>query len=168
MSSKMTHCRESAENADVLVLGIGNVLLGDEGAGVQALASLSEKLEGVSGVRFLDGGTLGLALAAHIGRCNALVVLDALDMGCAPGAVELFEGVRMDAFLGARRAMSAHELGLLDAMSAAALAGELPARRALIGIQALDCGWGEGASEPVRAGLARACECAGELVRNWL
>ena len=164
----MIPCRESAEAPPVLLLGIGNLLFADEGAGVHAVRRLSRELEGLAGVCCLDGGTLGFALAADIGRCAALIVLDAADMGEPPGSVAVFEGERMDRFLGARKGRSAHELGLLDAMSAAALSGELPARRALVGIQGDSFASRAEPSAPVHRSLERACERARELIRRWL
>ena len=163
----MTRCRESAEGRGVVVLGIGNVLLSDEGAGVYAVRRLSREIGELPGVSCIDGGTLGMTLASDIGDCDALVVIDAAETGQAPGSVVVFEGESMDRFLGSGSRRSAHEVGLLDLMAAAALARGLPPRRALIGIQAECFGWGLDSTERVQAGIATACERARELIERW-
>ncbi len=159
--------RASAE-APVLLLGIGNVLFADEGAGVHALRRLSKELKDAASVRCIDAGTLGFALADEVGRCTALIVLDAAQLGKAPGSVAVFEGEHMDRFLGGRRGRSAHELGLLDALSGAALSGELPLRRALVGIQGILFGVQEEPSASVQVGIETACTRTRELLRRWL
>jgi hydrogenase maturation protease len=163
----MTHCRASAESRGVLVLGIGNVLLTDEGAGVHAVRRLSHEIGELRGAQCIDGGTLSFTLAPDIEECDALIVIDAAEMGQAPGSVAVFEGEGMDRFLGDGGRRSAHELGLLDLMAAAALARGLPSRRALIGIQAECFGWGLDPTERVRAGIATACEHARGLIERW-
>ena len=163
----MSACGEFAASHGVVVLGIGNVLLCDEGAGVHAVRRLSREIGELPGVTFIDGGTLGMMLASDLGDCDALVVIDAAETGQAPGSVVVFEAKGMDRFLGAGNMRSAHEIGLLDLMAAAALARGLPARRALIGIQAECVGWGLEPTEQAQAGIATACERARELIERW-
>jgi hydrogenase maturation protease len=161
----MIPSRASAEPA-ILVLGIGNVLLCDEGAGVHAMRSL-EQGGGLSGVQFADGGTLSFTLAGLIEENPALIVLDAAEMKAAPGSVAVFEGERMDEFLGSERKRSVHEVGLLDLMALAALGGRLPARRALIGIQPQTVDWAEEPTPAVAQAIPEACERARELIERW-
>ena len=159
--------RASAEpSRSILVLGIGNVLLGDEGAGVHAMRCL-EREERLAGVSFADGGTMSFTLAGLIESTPALIVLDAAEMGARPGHVAVFEGSRMDDFLGSERKRSAHEVGLLDVMAMVALGGSLPERRALIGIQPLSIDWSEAPSEVVSHALPEACAQACELIARW-
>jgi hydrogenase maturation protease len=170
----MIPCRASADVADgsdtergIVVLGIGNTLLGDEGAGVHALRRLEASCAGRSDVEFVDGGTLSFTLAGVIESRPALIVLDAAEMKAAPGSVAVFVGEDMDAFLGSERKRSVHEVGLLDLMALAALGGHLPARRALIGIQPQAIDWSEAPSEIVARAIPEACERARELLERW-
>jgi hydrogenase maturation protease len=163
----MTPCRASADDPDsILVLGIGNVLLGDEGAGVHAMRRL-EQGAGFSGVEFADGGTLSFTLAGLIESRPALIVFDAAEMKAPPGSVAVFEGERMDEFLGSGRKRSVHEVSLLDLMAVAALGGRLPPRRALIGIQPHTIDWSEAPSGAVAQAIPQACERARELIERW-
>ena len=163
----MSCCGEYVASHGVVVLGIGNVLLRDEGAGVHAVRRLSREIGELPGVNCIDGGTLGMTLASNIEGCDALVVIDAAETGRAPGAVVVFEAESMDRYLGVGNMRSAHEIGFLDLMAAAALTRELPRRRALIGIQAGCVGWGLDPTERVQAGIAAACERARELIERW-
>ena len=163
----MIPCRASAEPADsILVLGIGNVLLGDEGAGVHAMRRLEESCR-FPQVQFADGGTLSFTLAGLIESSPALIVFDAAEMKAAPGSVAVFEGERMDEFLGGERKRSVHEVGLLDLMAVAALGGRLPGRRALIGIQPMSIDWSDSPSRAVAQAIPEACERARELIERW-
>jgi len=151
----------------VLVLGIGNTLLSDEGAGVHAVRHLQAIGGNRAGIDYLDGGTLSFTLAGPIEDSDAVVVIDAADFGAEAGAVRVFEGAAMDEFLGASRKRSVHEVGLLDLMAVAALAGRLPERRALIGIQPRELGWGDAPSASVAEGISRACTEALEIIERW-
>ena len=166
----MIHCRASAESgpraAPILVLGIGNILLGDEGAGVHAMRRL-ERDCAAPGVRFADGGTLSFTLADLIESSPALIVFDAAQMRVAPGSVALFEGARMDEFLGGGRSRSVHEVSLLDLMAFAALDGRLPERRALIGIQPQAVEWADTPSATVARAIPEACGLALDVIGRW-
>lgn len=151
----------------LLVLGIGNTLLSDEGAGVHALRRLQALAGEGSGVDYLDGGTLSFTLAGPIEDSGAVLVIDAADFGAEAGDVRVFEGEAMDDFLGAGRNKSVHEVGLRDLMAVAALAGRLPERRALVGIQPLELGWGDAPSPRVAEGIGRACAQAQEIIERW-
>jgi hydrogenase maturation protease len=161
----MIPSRASAETS-ILVLGIGNVLLCDEGAGVHAMHRLERDCS-YPGVEFADGGTLSFTLAGLIEDSPALIVLDAAEMKAPPGSVAVFEGGRMDAFLGSERKRSVHEVGLLDLMALAALGGRLPERRALIGIQPQTVDWSEEPTTAVARAIPEACERARELIERW-
>jgi hydrogenase maturation protease len=153
--------------ASSVILGIGNTLLGDEGAGVHALARLRARgLEGPD-LHLLDGGTLGFTLAPAIEAAAALVVIDATGLSAAPGTVRVFEGAAMDRFLGAQRRRSVHEIGLLDLLAIARLTDSLPARRALIGIQPGQVDWADRPTPAVARGIERAADATVELLAAW-
>lgn len=151
----------------IMVLGIGNTLLQDEGAGVHAMRRLQQECMDLAGVEFLDGGTLSFALAGPIGDVDCLLVIDAAELGGPPGSVEVFCDAEMDRFLGDNRKCSVHEVGLLDLLAVTCLTDNLPARRALIGIQPEVLDWGEMPSAAVMAALPTACAQARELIRSW-
>src|SRR5579884_2313979 len=99
----------------ILVLGIGNTLLSDDGIGVHVIEALRRReREGTALPLVLrDGGTLGLSLLPEIERCTALVLIDAVELGAPPGEVRSFEGTAMDALLAGRK-RSPHAVGIAD------------------------------------------------------
>ena len=152
--------------SQTLVLGVGNTLLTDEGAGVHAMHYLRNLSEPSSEIEFLDGGTLSFTLADAIACANNLIIFDAAQLDSSAGTVRVFEGEELDDFLlaGAR---SVHEVGFADLMDIARLQDCLPANRALIGIQPDNIGWGELPGESVAAAIPRAAAIAAELIQQW-
>jgi len=149
-----------------LVLGIGNSLLSDEGAGVHLLNYLLEHFPDLPGVTYLDGGTLGFTLAAWIENADNLIVLDAAELEADPGNIRIFRGAAMDRFIGRPR-RSVHEVGLGDVLGIAHLTGALPANRALIAIQPQTLAWGRGLSRPVERVIPAAAQQAVEVFMQW-
>lgn len=149
-----------------VVMGIGNVLLSDEGVGIHALEQI-RALCGDDDIDYIDGGTLSFTLAGAVADSDRLLVIDAANLNSPPGTVRLFRNEEMDSFVYAGGKRSVHEVGLGDLMSMAGLAGELPGERALIGIQPEKVDWGEDLSEPVSTAMPNVCRHAEELLRSW-
>ena len=149
-----------------LVLGIGNTLLADEGAGIHALDYLRAHLPEIPGVGYIDGGTLSFTLAGVIEDANNLIVLDAAQLGLPPGTVRCLTGEAMDRFLGKGK-QSVHEVGLVDLMDIARLTDAFPEQRALIGIQPETLGWGEAPSIRVSKAFPEVAAYALELIERW-
>ena len=150
---------------NTLVLGVGNVLLADEGAGVHAMRYLQNHYD-LKGVTSLDAGTLSFTLAADIAEADHMIVLDAAQLGAEPGGIKVLQDEEVDEFLKSGKG-SVHEVGFADLMDIARLEGHLPKRYALIGIQPETLGWGEFPSETVRRALPRAAANAAALVHKW-
>ncbi len=151
----------------IAVLGMGNILLTDDGVGVHALRALEQGGQCPPEVRFVDGGTLSFSLAEIIETADALLLLDATEFDAPPGTLRVFEGAALDAFLGRGRKRSVHEVALSDLMALAALAGHLPRRRALIGIQPASFAWGEAPSAAVADVIPAVCERSLALISDW-
>jgi hydrogenase maturation protease len=106
----------------VLVLGIGNLLMGDEGVGVHAIRTL----EGAGlpeDVTIIDGGTGGFHLLSYFSDYDPLILIDATMDGQPAGTVSVLEPRRASDF---PRALTAHDIGLRDLIEAAVLTGPLP------------------------------------------
>jgi hydrogenase maturation protease len=120
--------------ARVLVLGVGNVLLGDDGLGPVLVRQVQGMYRGVAEVECLDGGTQGLALLGYLAGREVLVVLDAFSAGKTPGEVSVLEGSEILA-CGPPRSTTAHEGNAGELLAAAQLLGELPERVFLVGVE---------------------------------
>ena len=153
-------------SSNTLILGIGNTLLSDEGAGIHAMYQLQSDHPDIPKLVFIDGGTLSFTLAAYLHDCSNIIVLDAAELKAPPGTVKTMVGAEMDAFLGAAR-RSPHEVGLLDLFDIARLTDSLPVNRALIGIQPKSIEWGMSPTPPVEAALAEAVNEAVNLLNQW-
>lgn len=151
-----------------LVLGIGNTLLSDEGVGVHVIQALRDTPSPADDeIEYLDGGTLSFTLAVPIEAADALIVVDAAQLRGEPGSLRVFQGEGMDRFLGDHHKASVHEVGLLDLMAIARLAGRWPARRALVAIQPERVDWGETPTPRVAAAVPIACQQIRDLIGAW-
>ncbi|MEN8216119.1 MAG: HyaD/HybD family hydrogenase maturation endopeptidase [Pseudomonadota bacterium] len=117
----------------VLVLGIGNLLLSDEGIGVHAVNALLRDYQIPEGVEVIDGGTSGMELLTFIAKADHLIILDAVKTGQAPGTLIRLDGEQVPTFF--RTKVSPHEIGLSDVLAAAHLTGEQPDNLTLFGIE---------------------------------
>lgn len=151
---------------ETLILGIGNSLLTDEGAGIHALNHLQTKHPEIPNLTFIDGGTLSFTLAVWIEDCTNLIIFDATELQQPAGAVKTFVGEDMDEFLGTSKC-SAHEVGLLDLMDIARITEHLPENRALIGIQPEIMTWGMEPTQVVQNALDTAANEAVKLIDQW-
>jgi len=154
-----------AMTRSVAIVGIGNNLLTDDGAGIHALNRFAGE-HADEDVDCIDGGTVGLALLDRLSALDGLVALDAMILGKEPGAVTVLQGEDMDAHLRSQRG-SVHEVGLSDLMDALRLRGDLPEHRALIGIEPADMDWGTEPTAAVAAAVPQAARLAQELVSAW-
>jgi hydrogenase maturation protease len=150
----------------MLVLGIGNILLQDEGIGIHLLKFMEKFFPAFPDVTYLDGGTLSFTLASEIEEHDHLLVLDAVELHADPGTLCCYEDEAMDHFLGTAK-RSAHEVGLLDLMDIARLSGHLPKHRALVGIQYETFAWGEEPTSIVRGNIPLAGRLAANLLQKW-
>lgn len=120
--------------AETLVLGLGNILLGDEGVGVRVIEALQDRYEFPEGIQVMDGGTLGLDLLPYLKGTSRLLVVDAVQAGKPPGALVRLVGKEVPIQLDLSK-VSPHQDGLQDLLAAAALTGCLPAEVVLFGVQ---------------------------------
>ncbi len=150
-----------------LVLGIGNTLLTDEGVGVHVITALAARLAHFPDVTLLDGGTLSFTLAGPIEGTDALIVVDAANIGTKPGQWTLLQGDEMDAFLMSNRRATVHEVGLTDLRAIAILAGYWPEKRAMLAIQPDVIDWGDYPTPAVAAAIPPACTAIHELIEEW-
>jgi hydrogenase maturation protease len=154
-------------DATILVLGLGNRLLGDDAAGPLVVDRMGcGDPPADASVRWCDGGTMGLALLPEIEGASALIAVDAARFGALPGTVRVFEGAAMDVQLGGRR-RSAHEVALGDLLAAAVLSGALPERRALVAVEPECTSLALEPSASVADALPRLCHEVQSLIARW-
>ena len=148
---------------DILVLGIGNVLLTDEGIGVRALKELERKFIFPPEVGLLDGGTAGIELLRHIRNRDHLIIIDAMKCGQKPGTVVRLEGMEVPTAF--RTRISPHQLGLSDLLAAAMLTDELPKNLMLFGVEPERIDVGLDLTETVEANVDKLVEAIADELR---
>lgn len=142
--------QEKTEKVPVLVLGVGNILLKDEGVGVRVVEALQrESLP--PGVEVMDGGTLGLDLMAPISRAEKLVVVDVVKGGGEPGAIYRFHAEDID--VKEAPINSLHQVGLYEVFRLVKQLGSAPREIVIIGVEPKEIDWGLELSPEIQAKL---------------
>jgi hydrogenase maturation protease len=120
------------KNIGVLVLGLGNVLLGDDGLGAAAIARIERDYRIPPDVRLEDGGTLGLSLLGLIADSDRVILVDAVRADSPPGTLVRLDGA--DVSDAVRDRLSPHQVGVADVLDAARLVDCYPASVTLLGL----------------------------------
>ena len=146
------------KRAPILVLGLGNLLLTDDGVGPALLSQLSIS-DGPwkDQVEFVDGGTQGLALLGQLSGRRALIIVDAVKRGAAPGTIHRLTLPELRE-ISQGRANSGHESNAGELLAAAQLLDELPDRLYIVGVEPETIATGVGLSQSVEQALASASD----------
>lgn len=139
----------------ITVIGIGNSLMTDDGAGVHVAMRLASHVDPQK-VRVLDGGTLSFTLLDEVEQTDYLIIVDAAELDAEPGTVQAFHDKEMDAYLSNSVRPSVHEVNLLDVLTAARLRRTMPAHYSLVGIQPHALGWGTEPSDVLKPAIDKA------------
>jgi hydrogenase maturation protease len=116
----------------VLIIGVGNLLLGDEGVGVHIVEKLME-MSLPPGVEVVDGGTGGISLLNLMEGADKVIIVDAVLGGGAPGEIYVVGKDRL--MNGKIKFFSLHELDLLSALRIGNELGKLPPELVLVGVE---------------------------------
>ncbi len=120
----------------IVVLGVGNILLRDEGVGVRVIEELQRQYSLPENVRVVDGGTQGLWLLSTIQQADHLIVVDAVLGGDEPGTI--YRLTKNDLPKGLRVKQSAHDSDLVEALNLCALLEAEPKSVVVVGIEPAD------------------------------
>jgi hydrogenase maturation protease len=136
---------------NILVMGIGNLLLQDEGAGVRAVEEFERRFETPECVELLDGGTSGIELLRYIQGRDVLILIDVVKNGDPCGTLTRFEGKDVPALF--QKKISPHQLGISDLLATSRLTDTMPEKVVLFGIE----------PKSIDTGLELTAEVAGNL-----
>lgn len=118
---------------EILVLGIGNLVMSDDGVGVRVAQRLVREYRFPPRVRVVDGGTLGLDLLPMLEGVDRLIIVDAVETGQVPGTCVTLVGEEIPVALETK--VSPHQMGLKDLLAVARLMGHEPREMVLFGVQ---------------------------------
>ena len=139
-----------------VVIGVGNLLLRDEGVGITAVQELQKRVL-PPGVEVIDGGVAGVGLLDFFSGARKLVLIDAAEMDLEPGAVVRFapEDVR---FQSRDLKFSTHDVTLPEVLTLARALNRCPSEVVIIGIQPKEISWGTELTPELRAAVPRVVE----------
>jgi len=149
----------------ILVLGLGNSLMSDDGFGVFAVQKLQQDFRFPAQVALLDGGTLGLDLLPRLEGVDKLVILDAINMDAAPGEVFRLEGEEVPRAFANK--LSVHQMGVQDLLAVAELQGYCPPELVVWGVQPESIEMRIGLTEPVKPALEKVVQGVVDELTAW-
>lgn len=123
---------EKTERGEILVIGMGNVLMQDEGIGVRAVEELQQRYRIPQGVEVIDGGTTGMELFEPMRGAQSLIIADAVNTGDPAGTLVRIANEEIPAFFQTK--LSNHQLGVSDLLALLTLKGEMPEQVIIIGM----------------------------------
>jgi hydrogenase maturation protease len=148
----------------VVVLGVGNVLMGDEGAGVRCIEALDGDRRIPRDVKLIDGGTSTHELLEDVENLDLLVIVDAVRSGQPAGTIVSFEGDRIPSAFSNK--LSPHQHGINDLLAELELLGRAPKHVHLFGVEPARVALGFELSPEVEGALPTLCRRVAELVRH--
>jgi hydrogenase maturation protease len=148
----------------MLVLGIGNPLLGDDGFGVEVARRLKEAGE-VAGVEIVDGGSQGLYLLPYLQGRSHIIVADAIAFGGEPGEIVRLNADQIPARLQVK--VSEHQISFHEVLALMQLLGEEPEEFVFFGVEPKSNEWGDGLSPEIAAAVDPVIEKIKEQIAIW-
>jgi len=145
-----------AFDTDILVIGMGNVLMQDEGIGVRAAEELESRYVIPDTVTLMDGGTTGTELLNPMRGIKHLIVADAVNTGAPPGSLVRIANEEVPAFFQTK--LSNHQLGLSDLLALLSLTNDSPENVTIIGMVPHHLENKLGLSEEANSGLPAMVE----------
>lgn len=136
----------------LLVLGLGNVLLEDDGVGSAAVAMIHDRFVPPEGARVFDGGTLGLSLLPYLQDADSVILVDAVKADAAPGTFVRLDGDDVPPAVAMR--LSPHQVGVADLLDGARWLDRYPQRVVLLGLVPESMTLSVGLSPHVRPALS--------------
>ncbi len=151
--------------SDVTILGIGNVILKDEGFGVRVVEYLDSHYEFPDSVQIVDGGTLGIELTQYLTGTKKLLVVDSINGGSEPGTTFIFRNDQVMAHF--QDKLSAHEVGIQDVLALLTITGKKIPEIAVIGAQPVSVEAGVELTDKMQSLLPKIAGQALEILKEW-
>lgn len=148
-----------------IVIGLGNILLKDEGIGVHAVNAVRERYTFSPEVEIIDGGTLGLDLLHFFEGRERVLIVDAVDFKKGAGYIGVIEDDKIPSTLFAK--LSVHHIGLSDVLFAAKLMDFTPSKIRLIGIQPQSLDVGLDVTECISGKMEELIDTIIQTLKEW-
>ena len=152
----------TAENT---VLGIGNIILSDEGFGVRVVEYLEKNFIFPENVNLIDGGTLGVELTHFVTGTQKLLIIDSIDGGADGGKIFHLRGDEIKNHFAQK--ISAHEVGIQDVLTMLELSGKKIPQVELIGAQPFSLEAGTKLTPQMEKLVPQFADKAVEILKSW-
>lgn len=152
-------------NQKICILGLGNILMRDEGVGVHLANALRQKYSFHPEITIIDGGTTGTDLLPYFEEYDTILIIDAVEFGKDPGFTGLIENDDILTQLNTK--LSLHHLGLSDVLSSIKLLEIKPDKICLVGIQPADMQVGLELSASISSVLPEIEKKIVDLLESW-
>lgn len=149
----------------ITLIGLGNILLKDEGVGVHVVNAIKERYSFSPEVEIIDGGTLGLDLLHYFEGKDKVLLVDAVDFRKEPGYIGTMDDDAIPSTLFAK--LSVHHIGLSDVLFAAKLLDYTPSKIRLIGIQPQSLDVGLDVTDCVASKIEELMRLVIETLKEW-
>lgn len=156
---------QADRHSPIAILGIGNLLLSDDGVGIHAIQMLRNDPDIDSVACILDGGTIGTELLAEICGFEKLLIVDAVDANVQPGTILWVDLTAPDPQRVVAR--NAHQSGIPGLLDDLRLLGCEPRQVALVGVQPATIGFGTQLSPAVSRALPDLTKQVSERLQSW-
>lgn len=151
--------------SEITVLGIGNIILSDEGFGVRVVEYMQKNFKFPEKVALIDGGTLGVELEHFIIGTEKLLIIDSIDSGVEAGKTfHLHDDEILKHFT---QKISAHEIGIQDILTMLEITGKKIPVVELLGVQPYSLDAGVELTEPMQKLVPIFAEKAVEILKSW-
>lgn len=149
----------------IVLIGIGNILLRDEGVGVHVINAIKKRYTFSPGVEIVDGGTMGLDLLPLIEGRDKVLIVDAVDFKKEPGYIGVLERDDIPSVLDSK--LSVHHINLSDVLFALKIMESMPEEICLIGIQPKSLDVGVGLTDEINVNIDILIERILERLKVW-
>ena len=140
----------------IVVLGVGNTLLSDEGIGVRAIEKLQQDYILPPEVVVIDGGTTGMEMLEDLSKCDHIIIVDAVRGGKAPASIIRLADEQVPVFF--KTKLSPYQIGLSDVLATLAFIGEQPGGVTIYGVEPVSLETGMALTPQVEARLPELME----------
>jgi len=148
-----------------VLLGVGNILLTDEGVGVRLVEQLQAGYEIPAALEVIDGGTAAMELLEDIEDLDLLVIADCVRVGQPPASVVVLKDDEVPAFFRAR--ISPHQVGLSDVLATLEITERAPRHVVVVGVQPFDISTCMEQSAPVQAAMPQALQAIRDALAGY-
>jgi len=154
-----------SQTPKIAVIGIGNLLMRDEGVGVHVVQHLQKEYCFKPQIQLVDGGTTGMDLLSYFEENDRIILIDAVNFDQQPGYVDVLENDDILHYLTTK--LSLHQLGIKDLLSYLKMMDTYPEQLVLVGIQPLKIEAGMELSDVIQSKLPRLLKSIFFILNRW-